>query len=182
VADRGLERGRERDLIEAGLNEAAAMASESKKFQSQWSSTVARLECAHNLDVTARMLLYGESRFLSGCGLRAVRRSPATTSAFRARQQPSSCRRQVSATGLRKVAMPPRGRWFEIVLVTSSPAPLICLHRSMHSKRADQPQACRGSLGAQEAPMPRQRLRSILKNRFARKSPSKGQKPANSIT
>src|SRR5262249_1818805 len=89
------------------------------------------------------MLLYGESRFLSGCDykrLRAVRRSPATTSAFRARQQPSGCRRQVSATGLRRVAMPPRGRWFEIVLVSSSTAPLICLHRSMYSKRADQPQ------------------------------------------
>ena len=36
--------------------------------------------------------------------------------------------------------MPPRGRWFEIVLVSSSTAPLICLHRSMYSKRADQPQ------------------------------------------
>jgi hypothetical protein len=32
VADRGLERGHERDLIEAGLNEAAAMASDSKKI------------------------------------------------------------------------------------------------------------------------------------------------------
>src|SRR5262249_14688674 len=153
------------------------MASDSKKFQGQWSWTVARLECAHNLDVTARMLLYGESRFLSGCDykrLRAVRRSPATTSAFRARQQPSSCRRQVSATGLRRVAMPPRGRWFEIVLVSSSTAPLICLHRSMYSKRADQPQACRGSLGAQEAPMPRQRLRSILKIDLQGNRPPKG--------
>ena len=52
--------GRERDLIEAGLNEAAAMVSDGKKFQSH-----ARLEREHNLDVTARMLLYGESRFLS---------------------------------------------------------------------------------------------------------------------
>jgi hypothetical protein len=99
-----------------------------QKFQSQWSSRIARLERAHNLDVMARMLLYGESRFLSGCDfkrLRAVRTSPETTSAFRARQQPSSRRRQVSATGLRKVAIPPRGRWFQIVLVTNSPAPLI---------------------------------------------------------
>ena len=83
MAERGLERGRERDLIEAGLNEAAAMASDSKKFQSQWSWTVARLECAHNLDVTARMLLYGESRFLSTCDFKrlgVVKRSRATTS------------------------------------------------------------------------------------------------------
>jgi tetratricopeptide (TPR) repeat protein len=59
------------------------------------------------------LLLYGESRFFSRCDfkrLHAVRRSPATTSAFTARQQPSSRRRQVSATGLRKVAMPPPGR------------------------------------------------------------------------
>ena len=54
---------RECDLIEAGLNEAAAMASDSKKFQSQWSSTVARLECAHNLDVTARMFYMGKVGF-----------------------------------------------------------------------------------------------------------------------
>ena len=43
--------------------------------------------------------------FLSGCDfkrLRAVRRSSATTSAFRARQQPSSRRRQVSTTACGK--------------------------------------------------------------------------------
>ena len=82
MAEQGLERGRERDLIEAGLNEAAAMVSDGKKFQSQ-----ARLERAHNLDVTARMLLYGESRFLSTCDfkrLRVVKRSRATTSTLRA--------------------------------------------------------------------------------------------------
>jgi hypothetical protein len=50
------------------------------------SSTIARLERAHNLDVTARMLLYGESRFLSTCDfkrLRVAKRTRATTSTLR---------------------------------------------------------------------------------------------------
>jgi len=37
---------------------------------------------AHNLDVTARMLLYGESRFLSVCDFKRLgvaKRSPTTT-------------------------------------------------------------------------------------------------------
>jgi hypothetical protein len=60
VREQARNTGRECDLIEAGLNEAAAVVSDGKKLQSH-----ARLERAHNLDVTARMLLYGESRFLS---------------------------------------------------------------------------------------------------------------------
>jgi hypothetical protein len=79
----GLLYGRECDLIEAGLNEAAATAlSDEKKIQDQWSARIAGLGRAHNLDVTARMLLYGESRFLFVCDVKRLgvaKRSPATT-------------------------------------------------------------------------------------------------------
>jgi hypothetical protein len=84
VGERARSTGRECDLIEAGLNEAAATAlsDEKKKIQDQWSATIARLGHAHNLDVTARMLLYGESRFLSVCDFKRLgvaKRSPTTT-------------------------------------------------------------------------------------------------------
>ena len=51
---------RERDLIEAGLNEGAAAAMQRKELQGQlyWMSAGHHLECAHNLDVMARMLRY----------------------------------------------------------------------------------------------------------------------------
>jgi hypothetical protein len=56
VAQRGAERRRERDLIEAGLNEAAAAAVQRKELQGQsyWMSVC--LEWSHN--VMARMLRY----------------------------------------------------------------------------------------------------------------------------
>jgi hypothetical protein len=137
-----------------------------QKFQSQWSPTIARLERPHNLDVMARMLLYGESRFLSRCDfkrLRVVKRSRATTSTLRARQRTSSRRGQPSATGLRKVPMPPRGCWFR--------------DRFGHQHRLsdyigqcipNEPTSHKHAVGLlvlQQASMPRQRLRSIP-NRF----------------
>jgi hypothetical protein len=48
---------------------------------------MARLERAHNLDVMARMLLNGESRFFSICdvnGLGVAKRSRATTATLEA--------------------------------------------------------------------------------------------------
>jgi hypothetical protein len=53
VAQRGSERGHERDLIEAGLNEAVAAAVQRKELQGQFYSMNAGLECVHNLEVTA---------------------------------------------------------------------------------------------------------------------------------
>jgi hypothetical protein len=47
-----------RDLIEAGLNEGAAAAMQRKELQGQSYWMSAGLECAHNLDVMARMLRY----------------------------------------------------------------------------------------------------------------------------
>ena len=58
MAQRGPERGHERDLIEAGLNEVAAAAVQRKELQGQLYWMSAGLECMHNLDVTARMLRY----------------------------------------------------------------------------------------------------------------------------
>ena len=58
MAQRGPERRRERDLIEAGLNEAAAAAVQRKELHGQLYWMSAGLECAHNLDVMARMLRY----------------------------------------------------------------------------------------------------------------------------
>src|SRR5947209_18852276 len=94
---------RERDLIEAGLNEPLRRwhSDRRQRFQRRWSSTIARLERAHNLDVMARMLLYGKSRFLSACDfkrLRVVKRSRATTSTLEACQRPSSQSGQRSPT------------------------------------------------------------------------------------
>jgi hypothetical protein len=64
VAQRGAERRRERDLIEAGLNEAAAAAVQRKELQGQLYWMSAGLECVHNLDVMARMLRY-RGKYLS---------------------------------------------------------------------------------------------------------------------
>ena len=100
----GAEHGRERDLIEAGLNEAAAMASDGKDFK----ASGLRRAPGSNARTTWTLrhgCCYMGKWFLSGCDfkrLRAVRRSSATTSAFRARQQPSSRRRQVSTTACGK--------------------------------------------------------------------------------
>ena len=58
MAQRGPERRRERDLIEAGLDEAAAAAVQRKELQGQLYWMSAGLECAHKLDVMARMLRY----------------------------------------------------------------------------------------------------------------------------
>jgi hypothetical protein len=58
VAQCGPERGHERDLIEAGLNEVAAAAVQRKELQGQLYWMSAGLECMHNLDVMARMLRY----------------------------------------------------------------------------------------------------------------------------
>ena len=74
--------GRECDLIEAELNEAAATARATAEIQGEWSSRIVSLERVHNLGVMARMLLNGESRFLFGYdvnGLGVVKRSPGTT-------------------------------------------------------------------------------------------------------
>ena len=58
MAQHGAERSRERDLIEAGLNEGAAAAAQRKELQGQLYWMSAGLECTHNLDVMARMLRY----------------------------------------------------------------------------------------------------------------------------
>jgi hypothetical protein len=58
VAQCGPERRRERDLIEAGLNEAAAAAVQRKELQGQLYWMSGGLECVQNLDVMARMLRY----------------------------------------------------------------------------------------------------------------------------
>jgi hypothetical protein len=50
--------GGERDLIEAGLNEAAAAALQHKELKGQLFWMSAGHECVHNLDVMARMLRY----------------------------------------------------------------------------------------------------------------------------
>ena len=81
------EHERERDLIEAGLNEPLQRPEPGAEIQGQWSSRIASLERVHNLGVMARMLLNGESRFLSVCdvnGLDVAKRSPATTSTLEA--------------------------------------------------------------------------------------------------
>jgi hypothetical protein len=56
-----------------------------------------------------------------------------------------------------------------------------CLDLSISSVPATDKDAD-GLPALQQTSMPRERLRSILKIEFARKSPSNGQKPANSIT
>ena len=57
LAHRRRGRDREHDLI-AGLNEGAAAAMQRKELQGQSYWMSAGLECAHNLDVMARMLRY----------------------------------------------------------------------------------------------------------------------------
>jgi len=64
VAQRGRERRRERGLIEAGLNEAAAAAVQRKELQGQLYWMSVGLKCAHNFDVMARMLRY-RGKYLS---------------------------------------------------------------------------------------------------------------------
>jgi hypothetical protein len=64
VAQRGPERRGERDLIEAGLNEGAAAAVQRKELKGQLYWMSASLECAHNLDVMARILRY-RGKYLS---------------------------------------------------------------------------------------------------------------------
>jgi hypothetical protein len=64
VAQRGPERRRECDLIEAGLNEDAAAAAQRKELKDQLYWMGAGVECAHNLDVMARMLRY-RGKYLS---------------------------------------------------------------------------------------------------------------------
>ena len=64
MAGASAEHKRERDLTEAGLNEAAAAAVQRKELQRQLYWMSAGLECAHNLDVMARMLRY-RGKYLS---------------------------------------------------------------------------------------------------------------------
>ena len=58
MAQRGPDRRRERDLIEAVLNEVVAAVVQRKELQGQLYWMSAGLECMNNLDVMARMLRY----------------------------------------------------------------------------------------------------------------------------
>src|SRR5215831_12350571 len=108
----------------------------------------------------ARMLLNGESRFLSVCdvnGLGVAKRSPATTSMLEARQRLSSHRGQTGGTESRKVStlssLDVRDRVL-IAIIADPTAPVYCAgHR----------RGCGGEPPAATTSMPRQRLRSILR-------------------
>jgi hypothetical protein len=56
----------QRDLIEAGLNEGAAAAMQRKDLQGQLNWTSVGVECAHNLNVMARILRYWGKYFSRG--------------------------------------------------------------------------------------------------------------------
>ena len=109
----------------------------------------------------ARMLLNGESRFLSVCdvnGLGVAKRSPATTSTLEARQRLSSNRGQTGGTESRKVStlssLDVRDRVL-IAIIADPTAPVY----SFQARRP--PTRMRRGATAATTSMPRQRLRSI---------------------
>ena len=111
----------------------------------------------------ARMLLNGESRFLSVCdvnGLDVAKRSPATTSTLEAGQRLSSHRGQTGGTESRKVStlssLDVRDRVL-IAIIADPTAPVY----SFQARRP--PTRMRRGATAATTSMPRQRLRSIAR-------------------
>jgi hypothetical protein len=100
------------------------------------------------------------------------RTSPTTTITLEGSRRPSGESGQASATESREA-----GPWmFRDRVARHYPTASICRFQ------ACRPRMLMDSPALQQTSMPRQRLRSILKIVFARKSPCNGQKPANSIT
>ena len=92
-------------------------------------SAAVGLECVHNLDVTARILLNGESNFCPPCdfkGLGVAKMSPSTTCGLGALQRSSGRTRQSNLRSPQKTSIPSDQFCFDlrVLLTTITASPI----------------------------------------------------------